>query len=33
MIQDTTEGFAIVDNNLSLRQVEETEKLDQNKKH
>ena len=27
MIQDTTEGFAIVDNNLSLRQVEETEKL------
>ena len=32
MIQDTTEGFAIVDNNLSLRQVEETEKLDQSKK-
>jgi hypothetical protein len=27
MIQDTTEGFAIVDNNLSLRQAEETEKF------
>ena len=27
MIQDTTEGFANVDNNLSLRQAEETEKF------
>ena len=27
MIDDTTRGFAEIDNNLSLRQVEETEKL------